>query len=135
METFNCGVIVLVTLSIGAKAEITSDSGAVIQINSSDLQVVMETLKKYSLDQSAVVLGETTPSKQITIKTNHADAEIFALRALREMWSELSFRMQSLRDNPESAKEAFNSLLDDDNPGSSSKITFSQPNKEDLMKF
>ena len=111
------------------------EAGAVIQINSSDLKLVMETLKKYSLDQSAVVIGETTPSKQITIKTNHADAEIFDLRALREMWSELSFRMQSLRDNPESAKEAFNSLLDDDDPGSSSKITFSQPNKEDLMKF
>jgi len=47
----------------------------------------------------------------------------------------LKAEMQSLRDNPESAKEAFNSLLDEDNPGSSSKITFSQPNKEDLMKF
>ena len=69
----------------------TEEAGAVIQINSSDLKLVMETLKKYSLDQSAVVIGEITPSKQIIIKTNHADAEIFDLRALREMWSELSF--------------------------------------------
>ena len=111
------------------------EAGAVIQVNASDLDLVMEILGKYSLDQSAVVIGEPTPSKQIKIQTNHDYTETFELRALREMWSELSFRMQSIRDNPESAKEAFNALLDDNDPGLSSTITFSQPHQEDLIKF
>ena len=47
------------------------EAGAVIQVNASDLDLVMEILGKYSLDQSAVVIGEPTPSKQIKIQTNH----------------------------------------------------------------
>ena len=54
---------------------------------------------------------------------------------MREIWSEVSFRMQSLRDNPETAKEAFDNLRDDDNPGVSCKIEFVLPNKENLIKF
>ena len=113
----------------------SEEVGAVIEINATDLKLVMETLEKYSLGKSAVVIGETTPSKQISMTTNHDYAETFELRELREIWSEVSFRMQSLRDNPETAKEAFDNLRDDDNPGVSCKIEFVLPNKENLIKF
>ena len=43
---------------------------------------------------------------------------------LRRAWSELSWRMQSLRDNPETAQEAWDALLDADDPGLAPRLTF-----------
>ncbi|MDR0234036.1 MAG: phosphoribosylformylglycinamidine synthase [Zoogloeaceae bacterium] len=44
--------------------------------------------------------------------------------ALRRAWSELSFRMQSLRDDPDCAREAYDLLLEDRDSGLAPKVTF-----------
>jgi phosphoribosylformylglycinamidine synthase len=43
---------------------------------------------------------------------------------LKERWSELTYRMQALRDDPECAREARAAALDDDDPGLSAQLTF-----------
>jgi phosphoribosylformylglycinamidine synthase len=43
---------------------------------------------------------------------------------LERVWSEVSFRMQQMRDNPECAKEEFDRILDCDDPGLSASLTF-----------
>jgi len=43
---------------------------------------------------------------------------------LQRLWSEVSYRMQSLRDNPECAKEEYDQILDAMNPGITAKLTF-----------
>ena len=44
--------------------------------------------------------------------------------ALQRRWSELTYRMQALRDNPDCAREAFETTLDEDDPGLSATLTF-----------
>jgi phosphoribosylformylglycinamidine synthase len=44
--------------------------------------------------------------------------------ALNRMWSELTFRMQELRDNPACAREEYDGLLDEQDPGLNVKLTF-----------
>jgi phosphoribosylformylglycinamidine synthase len=41
-------------------------------------------------------------------------------------WSETSYRIQALRDNPDCAQQEFDALLDDSNPGLSVKLSFDQ---------
>jgi phosphoribosylformylglycinamidine synthase (EC 6.3.5.3) len=44
--------------------------------------------------------------------------------ALQRAWSELGFRMQSLRDNPECAQQEFDRILDAADPGLSVSVGF-----------
>jgi phosphoribosylformylglycinamidine synthase len=52
--------------------------------------------------------------------------QVFAARLsrLQRWWSELTFRMQALRDHPECAAEEFDNLLDEADPGLSFRLTF-----------
>jgi phosphoribosylformylglycinamidine synthase len=43
---------------------------------------------------------------------------------LRRLWSETSYRLQALRDNPDCAREAFDALLDSSNPGLTVHLSF-----------
>ena len=43
---------------------------------------------------------------------------------LHRAWAELSYAMQSLRDNPECAREEYDALLDVDDPGLSASLTY-----------
>jgi phosphoribosylformylglycinamidine synthase len=44
--------------------------------------------------------------------------------ALHRTWSALSFRMQALRDNPDTAAEAYAAVVDEDDPGLSPRLGF-----------
>jgi len=46
---------------------------------------------------------------------------------LHRWWSELTYRMQSLRDDPVCAQEAYDTILDEDDPGLNAALTFAVP--------
>ena len=118
------------TLSLLFSEEI----GAVLEIDENNLETVMNVLQEYSLEGLASIIGRTQESKQISLETDHGFSSTFTLRELRQSWSELSFRMQSLRDNPETAKEAFEATLDVSDPGITAKITFTQRNPDQSIR-
>jgi phosphoribosylformylglycinamidine synthase len=64
------------------------------------------------------------PEQKINIY--HSDELIYsATRAyLQTIWSEVSYRMQALRDNPDCAKQQFDRLADDNDPGLHVKLGF-----------
>jgi phosphoribosylformylglycinamidine synthase len=43
---------------------------------------------------------------------------------LQQIWSEVSYRMQALRDNPDCAKQQFERIADDNDPGLSASLTY-----------
>ena len=51
----------------------------------------------------------------------------WGLKELLEYWSRVSFEMQSLRDNPDTAKEDYLSDIDIDRKGLTPQLTFSIP--------
>jgi phosphoribosylformylglycinamidine synthase len=53
---------------------------------------------------------------------------------LHRAWGETSWRIQALRDNPACAQEAYDALLDRDNPGISPKLTF-DPTEDVTARF
>lgn len=50
---------------------------------------------------------------------------------LQQLWSATSFHMQQIRDDPKSAEEEYENILDDENPGLSYHLTFNP--KENIL--
>ncbi len=98
--------------------------GAVIQVKGDDLSSVFEILKSHNLSDCSNIVGRL--NSQGTVQISEAGQVIFEedLYALRAVWSDVTFRMQSLRDNPESAASEHAIRQDCENPGISPKIDF-----------
>ena len=98
--------------------------GAVLQVKDCDFEPVMERLTQAGLAHCAHALGTVQDGQRLTIR--HSGREIYsAARAdLQVCWSEVSYRLQALRDNPECAREQFESIADDSDPGLHAALTF-----------
>ncbi len=108
--------------------------GAVIQVEKSKLEQVKKILDHFSIQ--ANVIGKVGGEAKLTIKNtvNDKDEIILSLDrgTMQREWSEMSFRIQSLRDNPETALEEFDQISDNKNPGLNSKLTFDHSDKIDF---
>ena len=83
--------------------------GAVIQVRESDADAIFVSLNNAGL--SALIIGTVTNANQINITQNgqaiFADTRV----NLHRMWSETTFHMQSLRDNPTCAQQEYDRIL------------------------
>ena len=102
----------------------SEELGCVIQIQNGDLDDVLDILNEASLSNSIYPIGTVVKDKQISIKNNEFNHS-FDLKTLRQAWSRMSYEMQKLRDNPETAEEGFKKILDVNDPGLNPKIKFS----------
>ncbi len=104
--------------------------GAVIQIRSEDLQEVYKVFKDAEFLQDHIHdIGTLNQDRQLRIikdKETVFEEEILSLHC---SWSETTFKMQALRDNPVSAKQEYDRLLDKDDPGLFVDITFDADEK------
>lgn len=89
--------------------------GAVVQVRSSDLKELLPRIDAAGLD--CQYCGVLNSNNQIVI--NHGTATLYrnTRTALHKIWSETSFHIASLRDNPDSAQQEFALLDDPDRPG------------------
>jgi phosphoribosylformylglycinamidine synthase len=99
----------------------TEEPGAVLQIRRSDLDDVMRQLKGCGHVQ---VIG--TPQSRDWIEISQDGHLLFedARIALQRLWSETSWRIQTLRDNPETARQEYNRIMDADDPGLHDRVVF-----------
>jgi phosphoribosylformylglycinamidine synthase len=107
----------------------SEELGAVIQIADTDREQVDQILSKHELNTVTHNIGtpvfpqdSTSPSFKITCK----DEDIFKedTLVLKRTWSELTFHMQTIRDNPECARQEYNNILDENDKGMTFKLTF-----------
>jgi len=127
----HCGVRVDIT-SLGKDplaALFNEELGAVLQVPRSRRGGIISALKQAGLVRHAHVIGTVTNDDLVSIV--HRGKEIFydARTNLHRAWSETSFRMQSLRDNPQCAREEYDRLLDGKDPGLSVQLSFDPSEK------
>lgn len=91
--------------------------GVVIQIRKNDLESVMQCLKKYELDTCTTLLGTPMVNPEITIQQGDKLHYSESRATLQSWWSETSYRMQSLRDNPECAKQQYDLIKNEQYQG------------------
>ena len=101
----------------------SEELGCVIQIQNGDLDDVLDILNEASLSNFIYPIGTVVKDKQISINNNEFNHS-FDLKTLRQAWSKMSYEMQKLRDNPETAEEGFKKILDVNDPGLNPKIKF-----------
>ena len=107
--------------------------GAVIQILDDD---VIEILKYFNdeLGLAAQVIGAPNNKQSIKIY-NESNLILESSRGkLQQDWAETSYKIQSIRDNPKTAKEEFDLILDDSFEGIQPKINFDIPKSVNIKK-
>ena len=86
--------------------------GAVIELDKSRLAEVMAVLAKHKLSDIAHLIGNTTDEGVLEISHNGQSIYSQSITTLNRAWSELTYRMQAERDNPDCAKEEYDALLE-----------------------
>ncbi len=101
----------------------SEELGAVIQVPHTETDCVLKFLRDQGLEACSTVMGTLNDDDRIRIR-RHGQVLFEAGRAeLQQVWSETSYRMQSLRDHPDCAAESFARILMDD-PGLHAELTF-----------
>ncbi len=98
--------------------------GTVLQIRKADRAQVMQSLREAGLGAISHTIGQPNAADELRVvranQTLLAESRINLQRA----WSETSHVIQSLRDNPVSARQEYDRLLDGKDPGMQAKISF-----------
>lgn len=100
----------------------SEELGAVVQVAKSKLVQVQMVLDRCGV--AATAIGRVERDCRLTVRSDDNVVLAFDRVTMQREWSELSYRMQALRDNPATAKEEFDRILDDDDPGLSVALTF-----------
>jgi phosphoribosylformylglycinamidine synthase len=101
--------------------------GAVIQVPAVEHDRVAQLLDAQRLPHHAIA----RIAKHDDFVVRRAGTELYRAPRLelRRKWSELTYRMQALRDDPQCAREAYDAVLDRSDPGLNAKLTFTLPNE------
>lgn len=96
--------------------------GAVLQTDAAARDRVLEILERHGVPGTP--LGGLAETDEVRL-TLGSQSLFSAPRAdLQRVWSETTWQMQTLRDNPESAQQEYDRILDADDPGLSPSLSF-----------
>ncbi|MBS1189071.1 MAG: phosphoribosylformylglycinamidine synthase [Rhodocyclaceae bacterium] len=104
------------------RALFNEELGGLIQIRRADREKVTPVLRALGVPYHFV--GYPNQSDEIRVVRNARKMLRETRIDLQRAWSETSFRMQSLRDNPECAQSEYDRILDKADPGLSPALTF-----------
>jgi phosphoribosylformylglycinamidine synthase len=122
----HCGIDVdISTLGSDATAALFNEElGAVIQVRTADVTAVVDRFTAAGLGGMTHRIGRAIPGPTMRVRRNDIEVYRASRVDLHRAWAELSFAMQSLRDNPDCAREEYDALLDADDPGLSAALTY-----------
>jgi len=98
--------------------------GAVLQVRRSDTSAVMQAFFDLGLRSELHVIGSVNQDDAFRILRDGQPVFDEGRVDLQRAWSETTFHMQRLRDNPECAKQEYDRLLDAKDPGLSAALSF-----------
>ncbi len=106
------------------RALFCEELGAVVQIRRSDRDRVMTLLRGAGLGACTTFIGAPNPWDEVRIIRNARTVLREKRTELQRAWSETSYRMQSLRDNPACAQQEYDRILDASDTGLSVALSF-----------
>jgi phosphoribosylformylglycinamidine synthase len=124
-----CGLHIALPEAAGqALAQLFSEElGVVIQIMAEHEPRLAEILAKYGLTRAGLYLGAPTSDMRMQIKVGATELNESWVD-LRKAWSETSWRMRRLRDDPECADEEYAAITNPEDPGLSVALSFDPEN-------
>ena len=121
----HCGLdIALAASGSSAVAQLFAEEpGAVLQIRRENRSAVLDCLSAHDLGDCVHMIGVPTPTLRVRIRVGEALFDE-SWSELRRAWSETSYHMRRLRDDPQCAEEELAALLDEGDPGLSQQLSF-----------
>ena len=106
------------------RALFSEELGAVIQVRAEEKSEVMNLLRTHNLGACSHIIG--TPNQTDVIEFTRDAKSIYKQprTELRKLWSETSWRIARLRDNPACADAEYARMQDAADPGITPKLTF-----------
>lgn len=98
--------------------------GAILQVRRAATGAVLQVLAAAGLGSACHVIGSANDGGKLTIAAG--GIEIFSATRieLQRAWSETTYHMQRLRDNPECVQQEYDRILDAEDPGIAPQLTF-----------
>ena len=90
--------------------------GAVFQVRRADVDVVREQFDAAGIGDALIELGRATSDREVRVEWRGKTLIDRPLAELKGIWSATSFHMSALRDNPETAEQAYRAATDFDDP-------------------
>jgi phosphoribosylformylglycinamidine synthase len=106
------------------EALFAEELGALVQIRARDRERFLAVLREEGVHECAHLAGFLNSRDEIALTFNAKTVFAEPRVALARAWSETSWRMQSLRDNPECAREEYERILDTGDPGIFFALTY-----------
>ena len=100
----------------------SEELGAVLQISHDNLSAAHAILESCGI--AWIDIGMADAAEQLSVYNDDAVVLRLDRIEMQRAWSETSYRIQALRDNPETAAEEFDRILDGDDPGLNVKLGF-----------
>ena len=120
----HCGITVDLNSLQGdaISALFNEELGAVLQVRANDAQAILTQLND-ALGSCAHMIGSVNNGHQIQIRKGNLQFSDSRVN-LHRMWSETTYRMQSLRDNPQCAQQEYDRILNESDAGMHAHLTF-----------
>ncbi len=121
----HCGL----RIDLGAAADtiaacFSEELGAVIQVPQARIAEVRRILERHALGALTRDIGEPAAGDEVLLSADGNVVFSGSRIALHRRWSEVSFRMQELRDNPQCAREEYSRLEDAGDPGLHAALSY-----------
>ena len=98
--------------------------GAVLQVRTTDRKAVLEVLRDYQLDRASHAIGTVNADEAIVFTLSEKVIYAQPRMKLHRLWSETSWRIARLRDNPTCADSEYDRILDTQDPGITPKLPY-----------
>lgn len=98
--------------------------GALLQVRRAETPEVMAAFLDAGLQDEFHVIGTLNDDDCLRVVRNNSDIFQESRIDLQRAWSETSYHMQALRDNPDCAQEAYDRILDSADPGLHFALSF-----------
>ncbi len=121
----HCGLDVALPVERGpAFPQLFSEElGVVLQVGADDEPRLVEILTRHGLEKSALYIG--APTTDLRVRMRVGDTLLDETWAdLRRAWSETSWRMRRMRDDPQSADEEYEAQTSPVDPGIAIELSF-----------
>jgi phosphoribosylformylglycinamidine synthase len=102
----------------------SEELGAVLQVRRADVERVHAVFRAAGLGGQVHVLGGINRQGRLIVRAGGRVRYSALGSALQRTWSETTWRMQSLRDNPDCARQEYDRLLDATDPGLHASLSF-----------
>ncbi|MEI6211891.1 MAG: phosphoribosylformylglycinamidine synthase [bacterium] len=102
----------------------SEELGAVLQVSRRKLKEVTTILADHGLKETVSLIGGPLRDNQVRLAVGGRTILESTIPKLRRLWSALTWRMQSLRDNPVCALQEYDNALDDGDPGMMFHVTY-----------